>query len=208
DFLIGEPYYSTIFPKRVDCGRVHVCSGATGAELFAIVGASQGDALGWSVGAIGDVDGDRIPDLLAGAVDSQSGAGSVVVASGKDGSTLRTQVGANPGDQLGAAVAGMGDMNHDGVDDYVVGASHALGPSGALGAALVYSGATGVLLWEVDGDSNFSHQNAALGYAVASGDFNGDGIADFVAGDPEYSYYYSRGGWSMIGRSTTWFGCP
>lgn len=208
DFLVGEPLYSTIFPKRTDCGRVHACSGASGAELFSFVGASQGDTLGWSVGALGDVDGDRMPDLLAGGVLSQSYNGVVVVASGKDGSTIRTHHGAGSNDLFGASVAGMRDMNHDRVDDYVVGASSATGPAGARGAIYDYSGATGVLLWEIDGDSSGFHQNGALGSAVASGDFNGDGIGDFVAGDPSYQSYNSRSGWNTVGRSTTWFGCP
>jgi hypothetical protein len=208
DFLVGEPGYSIAFPKRFDCGRVHACSGATGAELFTFLGASTNDGLGWTVGAVGDVDGDRIPDLLAGGPNAQNKTGIVVVASGKDGSTVRTHHGANVGDYFGTSLAGTRDMNHDHVDDYVVGAPNFLGPAGPLGAVLVYSGDTGVPLWEIDGDSDASHQNNALGEAVASGDFNGDGIGDFVAGDPKKTSYNSRTGWNLVGRATIWFGCP
>lgn len=208
DFLIGEPLYSLVFPKRLDCGRVHARSGATGAELFNFVGAGVGDTLGTTVGAIGDVDGDRIPDLIAGGTLSQNYAGIVVVASGKDGSTIRTHHGANSNDLLGTSIAGMRDMNHDRVDDYVVGVPGFLGSGGGGGAVMVYSGATGVQLWEVDGENNSLRHNFALGDAVASGDFNGDGIADFVGGDDDYQSYNTRTGWNQVGRATTWFGCP
>jgi FG-GAP repeat protein len=208
DFLIGEPLYSNLFPKRLGCGRVHACSGASGAELFSFIGASANDLIGISVSGIGDVDGDRIPDLLVGGNISLYSAGMVVVASGKNGAILRTHHGVNTSDLFGIAVAGMRDMNHDRVDDYVVGAPGFHGASGPLGAVMVYSGATGTQLWEIDGDSNGFHQNGGLGSAVATGDFNGDGIGDFVGGDPYYKSYIPRLGWLQVGRSTTWLGCP
>lgn len=208
DFLIGEPLYSLVFPSRVDCGRVHACSSATGAELFDFVGPSAGDTLGWAVAAIGDVDGDRTPDVLASGVFSQNFNGIVVVASGKNGSTIRTHHGANASDNFGASIAGMRDMNHDRVEDYVVGVPGFQGSGGGGGAVMVYSGATGGQLWEIDGENNSLRHNYELGDSVASGDFNADGIGDFVGGDDYYQSWNSRTGWNQVGRATTWFGCP
>ena len=47
-------------------GYARVFSGANGAELFRWLGDQAGDALGVSVAGAADVDGDGIPDVLAG----------------------------------------------------------------------------------------------------------------------------------------------
>jgi FG-GAP repeat protein len=80
--------------------------------------------------------------------------------------------------KFGQAVANAGDVNGDGFADLIIGASGA--SNGALiesGAAYVYSGADGTVLWQWNGSANLDH----LGRAVSgAGDVNADGYADLL----------------------------
>src|SRR5688500_10766805 len=73
---------------------------------------------------------------------------------------------------LGRALAAPGDLDGDGVGDLLVSASR---PSG-MGSIRAYSGATGGLLWTVEGSPS-----AYLGIPLASlGDVDGDGRPDLA----------------------------
>ena len=90
------------------------------------------------------------------------------------------------GPEFGRAVAGGGDVDGDGRDDLIVGipgfdVPSAGGPLVAAGRISVFSGATGRILYQLDG----SRPGDRLGTAVAvDGDADGDGFADFVVGIP------------------------
>ena len=88
----------------------------------------------------------------------------------------------NPGDFFGWSVAGAGDVNGDGFDDWIVGAQSA-SPGGRddAGSAFVYSGADGSLLYQKDGAE--AGDNFAWSVSTA-GDVNKDGHADFIVGAP------------------------
>ncbi len=83
------------------------------------------------------------------------------------------------GDQLGRSVAGIGDMDHDGCDDLIVGAWQ--GGSVGAGQARVISGRTGTVLRYFAGDNLGDEFGRAVG---AAGDFDGDGYVDVVIGAP------------------------
>jgi len=104
------------------------------------------------------------------------------------------------GDQLGFAVAGAGDVDGDGAADLVVGAFANDSGGGNAGAVFVYSGASGDIIYEFIGDN--VREN--LGYAVASGDINGDGTPDILAGAPSYSLAEDTA--VGVGRVYTWIG--
>lgn len=90
--------------------------------------------------------------------------------------------GTQAGALFGSAVDDAGDVDADGVRDFIVGAPSAdvAGFQGA-GAAYVYSGATGLRLWSFDGPHDF----ACFGTSVSgAGDVDGDGHADLLIGAP------------------------
>ncbi len=184
DFIIGAPGADT--GGIVDVGAAYVYSGANGALPYTKNGTGTDDELGLSVAVTGDINGDGRADFIVSAYLADPlgrvNAGSAFVYSGLDGSLLYQKHGGFTGDRLGGSVAGAGDVNADGREDFIVGAE-ATNPGGRInaGSAYVYSGATGALLYQKDGMNG----DDAFGWSVAgAGDVNGDGKDDFIIGAP------------------------
>jgi len=125
-------------------GRIYVFSSGTGGLLWKADGTHAGERFGAGIEAAGDVDGDGVPDVIAGG----PGAGRAVVFSGDDGSVIHTFRGDSTR-AFGQRVSDAGDANGDGFADVVVGAP---APGGGVpGAARVYSGRDGAVLMELRG---------------------------------------------------------
>ena len=169
-------FFGSIAAATMLCGPVE----SVATELFRFDGTAGFDRLGQAV-ASGDINGDGRPDFIVGAPRvNANAAGSVFVFSGLDGSELLRFDGLNAGDSFGITVSSAGDLNGDSRDDILVGAPFTnIGGLTNAGSVFAFSGADGSQLFRVDGDLN----TLTLGGAVAStGDVNGDGIPDIVAG--------------------------
>ncbi|HEY0138376.1 MAG TPA: hypothetical protein VGB85_30030, partial [Nannocystis sp.] len=173
---------------------------------FVVNGEAELDFAGSAVAGAGDVDGDGLDDIIVGAYGSDINgdtAGRAYVVFGKasetpvDLSAIAAGLGGFaidgelPFDQAGAAVAGAGDVNGDGLADVIVGAPLADAQSDDAGRSYVVFGKsspTAVQLAAVSqGIGGFAIDGQQVrdysGFSVdAAGDVNGDGLDDVILG--------------------------
>ncbi len=178
EFVAGAPENGNVFTIAEGYARVY--NGATGLSLYVFNGGAASDGFGSAVGA-SDVNNDGKPDILVGAPGAGTGgnqSGKAYVYNGATGSTtpLFTFTGLAAGEQLGAAIAGAGDVNADGFQDVIVGAPAA---TTSKGLVRVYSGQNGSVLYTLNGVNN----NDSFGSSVDGiGDVNADGRSEFIIG--------------------------
>jgi hypothetical protein len=120
-----------------------------------------------------------VTDLLVGApYDSTTGthAGMAAVYSGRSGLRIWRIYGSNADDELGAAVAGVNDIDLDGIDDLLIGIPGASTPANNSGQAIMYSSVATRPVRQF----NWFFANEGFGrYAWNIGDANNDGVADY-----------------------------
>jgi hypothetical protein len=209
DLAIGAPTESLGTINQA--GAVSVLyatpSGLTGSgsQLFTqntpgVPGAAEpGDQFGSAL-TTGDFDHDGFADLAVGASLEDAGtirdAGAVTVLYGSAGglttigSQLFTQVAGavEAEDRFGSALA-TGDFNNNGFADLAAGAPlENVGTAADAGAvSVLYGAASGLTAsggWTFTQVGGASEQGDRFGSALATGDFNVDGVADLGAGAP------------------------
>jgi hypothetical protein len=120
--------------------------------------------------AVGDVNGDGVPDIITAP--GPSGGPDIRVFDGVTGQLTREFLAYTPA-FLGGVFVAVGDVNGDGVGDIITGADAGGGPE-----VRVFSGTDLTPLF-----SFFAYTEAFTGgVRVAAGDVNGDGLADIITG--------------------------
>ncbi|MFO1052634.1 MAG: integrin alpha [Planctomycetota bacterium] len=205
DLAIGAVRYGTASAAP---GAVYVYSGRTRTLRAVLVGDGEGDLFGSAIASVGDLDGDGVPDFVVGAPENGApigfyGAGYVKVFSGRTLAMLYRREGTHVADEYGSSIAGVGDVDHDGAADFMVGALLERNTTSGQGSARVYSGASGSVLRAYFGEPGSDHFGVAVG---SPGDVDGDGIRDFVVGAismtnplPGKVWVYSGSNGSRIG---------
>ena len=128
DVAVGARYYDT--GAFSDNGLVRVFSGRDGSPMFEVAGLGSSHQLGIAIDRAGDRDGDGVPDLVVGQPEDGTFTftGAARIVSGVDGALLEQLTTPTPGDSFGQAIAAAGDVDGDGVMDFVGGAAPIVGP--------------------------------------------------------------------------------
>jgi hypothetical protein len=193
----GAVYVLFMNPNGSVKSSQKIASGTGGGPML-----SNSDYFGSSVASMGDLDGDGVTDLAVGAIYDDTGGtnrGAVYVlfmnsnGTVKNSQKIASGVGGGPtlvnGDQFGASVAAVGDLDGDGVTDLTVGANY--DDTGGTNRGAVYE-----LLMNANGTVKSSQKIAnatgggptladydRFGASLASlGDLNGDGLTDLAIG--------------------------
>ena len=205
---VGESY--VVFGRQGGFPTDIQLSDLDGANGFALVAGAVGEGSGFSVSDAGDVNGDGVDDVIIGARRSSPGgrdsAGRAYIVFGSsngfparfdlsslDGANGFVANGVEAFERAGHSVSNAGDVNGDGFDDVIIGASEA-GPAGRVKAGRSYivfgrsaQFAASIELAELDGANGFALNGVDSGdysgYSVSgAGDINGDGIDDLLIG--------------------------
>jgi hypothetical protein len=187
DLLVGAR--SNTLKNVMHCGQVYLVSGKDGSLIFSLQSPNPtvNGSFGFRLAAIGDVSGDGIPDLLVGAhaedVYEFHYCGRAYVFSGADGRLLLSIIPPYLSDSvttLGWSAAGLGDMNGDGIPDFILGSDGIdVGENQYQGQAYIFSGRNGRLITTLD----TPHPEPHAGFAdllAGVGDLNGDGLQDIL----------------------------
>jgi len=211
DVVVGAPRYDIVTGTvaLTDTGQVFLYYGGPAGIVTSTVWtthtAQDHARFGAAVSAAGDVNGDGFGDVIVTAngydAEEMNEGAAFVYHGGPAGLTAAAAWIVHPTDQayanFGRSASAAGDVNRDGYNDVVVGASWY--DSGATdedrdrGAAYVYHGGSAGLgslpAWTVVGD----RREAEFGIAVSTaGDVNGDGYSDVIVGAYKYTEDYEH----------------
>ena len=204
DIIAGAPLYGN---GQAQEGIAMVWEGSPGgltAAAWSGEGNQIGASMGQSVATAGDVNGDGRSDIIVGApyFDSgqeDEGVARVFYGSSSSGLFMPTSFGVLtplPGARFGSLVAAAGDLNGDGVSDFLVTAP---GADNGKGRVFVYATSTlGTPEWDLAG--LFAGENFGSS-AAGAGDVNGDGYGDLIVGADQYD-----GGHANQGRVVVFHG--
>jgi hypothetical protein len=172
--------------------------------------ANQDGALfGHSVATAGDVNGDGYSDVIVGAYSYDNGEtdeGRAFVYLGSVAGLFSDPTWSTESDQasalLGRSVSTAGDVNGDGFDDVLVGASRYSNGELEEGRSFVYFGSGAGLSTSADWTAESDQASAWFGESVATaGDVDGDGFSDVIVGAPQF-----EGGELDEGRAFVYLG--
>jgi hypothetical protein len=224
DILFGASSWN------VTDGKVHVVFGKAGGWANNVV-TNNTDVTVWGTGNIslgasvsdaGDLNNDGFDDIAIGAPNyppSSMGApspGEVLIFLGKASGWKKNLTISDPdivfdgiesNDQIGATVAGVHDVNGDGMDDLLIGSTQSDSNNNGGGLVILILGPISKGT-PISPTANFyptrDYQYLGAGLSTA-GDVNGDGLTDFIVGARSYGPMSTGGGEAhLVLGNQTW----
>ncbi|MGE3063896.1 MAG: FG-GAP-like repeat-containing protein [bacterium] len=190
DVIIGAYLYDSL-GSYVGSAFVYYgsSSGLSSTHDWQAVSSQVNSHFGYSVSTAGDVNNDGYDDVLVGAHtydNAQTDEGAVFVYFGDSlglGNIPQVIEINSANSYFGFSVASAGDVNGDGYDDIMAGASHYSNSLTYEGGAFLYYGNAGGVETTPSWTYESNQFQAMLGYSVSSaGDVNGDGYSDVLVG--------------------------
>ncbi|MEW6742570.1 MAG: integrin alpha [Planctomycetota bacterium] len=162
---------------------------ASAATLDEFTDSQAGSLFGYAIANAGDVNSDGFDDILIGACyhdhDGYTNAGKVYLYSGRRPYDLLWSCARNMNEaHYGHSVIGVGDLNHDGYDDFCVGAMYENESDNnpERGRVYCYLGGESVQQgWATNRSLFADYEHLGSSLAVVP-DQNGDGIDEIAAG--------------------------
>ena len=226
----GDPYYEVIAGAegytngQTGEGRVFVYFGFNIHPPLSIWTAEINQAnasFGTSCASAGDVNNDGYSDIIVSAPlynNGENSEGAVFVWYGSI-----SGLGANgdqnnkdwfaesnqnlvSGGRFGTSVASAGNVNGDSYSDIIIGSRYYTNTVAKEGAVFVYYGSSGGLgAYGTPANADWAayslQDSCFFGYSVSSGDFNGDGYSDLIAGAYQYDNLFNNEGAAFV-----WYG--
>jgi hypothetical protein len=195
DVIMGADFYDN---GQTDEGGALVYQGGPlglpGTPNWTAESNQFGALFGYSVATAGDVNGDGFDDVIVGALsydNGQTDEGRAFVYHGSVSGLSATPNWTAESDQasavFGGAVSTAGDVNGDGFDDVIVGASIFDNGQTDEGRVFVYHGSVSGLSATPNWTAESDQVSAWFGISVATaGDVNGDGFDDVIVGAQLY----------------------
>lgn len=182
DVLISAPNAHRV--GLDDVGFVSLYSGIDGQLMTTFEGQAAYERFGGSVGRVGDLNLDGIPEIAIGSPAFAMGGipyfGRLQVFSGADYSIMHTLLPESEIFHFGKTIEPVEDMDGDGHPDILTSTAYARpGDMALAGSALLYSGRDGRLLARWDGEEAGSYLGTCFSSA---GDLDGDGFPELLIG--------------------------
>ena len=191
ELAVGSPGYTSTPSDddtitgtgRTNAGRVDVFQKKR--RRLKMFGQVTHSGFGEKIAALGDINGDRRPDLAVSASrakkpDGRDRPGRVYIFSGRDGEQLDVRVGPVNGKRYGREMVAAGDVNGDGMPDLLIGSQE-------MNLFQVTNSGVVDTVDPLDFQEEITRVLGTAGDGMGSGiddagDINDDDIPDFIAG--------------------------